>query len=97
MPMREIEKIYTKSELFIIGWRSQETASNMEKRMKRGSAPRTDIPHLPDVIEKFKGELSEPGLEPMKVDMDLRKMTGAQLQRYFGGLALPKIATPRKD
>jgi hypothetical protein len=38
MPLTEIEERFTKSDLAVVGWRSQETSYLMDKKTKRGSA-----------------------------------------------------------
>lgn len=76
MPLREVEKIYTKSELALIGWRSQEVSANFQKKQP-GEAP--SVAPQPNMPKTKKSELGS---------HDLRQLTGDQLRRHFAGLGL---------
>jgi hypothetical protein len=86
MPLRQILKTYTKSELSIIAWRSAETAHNMNEMQQ-------DRPVMaPAKIETPVSELElERKLGPAIVDkfggidgeVDLRKLTGDEAIRYM--------------
>lgn len=73
LPIREIEKRFTKSELSITAWVSQETADNMDKRNKPDPNKKDlGLPSgLPDHFFNSDGEL------------DLRNAKGAEIQKFF--------------
>jgi len=94
MPLCEIEERFCKSELGIIGWRSQEVAYHMDKKMKKGSAeagPSEEArahfndPSLPTSLpERFFNKEGE---------LDLRGVTGADALKFLGmqGVNVPMV------
>ena len=97
MGKRELEEKFTKSELVILAWRSQETAATLEKMgkesqdsFKEKTRPKPDRPWVPDaqmpsgLPDHFFNEDGE---------VDLRNVTGEEAYRYFSsiGVRLPII------
>lgn len=84
---RELEEKFTKSELVLLAWRSQEVSASLEKGAPTGAPAGTyrkmtdaQVPEgLPDHFYNEQGEV------------DLRKVTGAEAYRYFSsvGIKLP--------
>ena len=82
--MYEIEQKFARSELAIVGWRSQETSYLMDKQMKKGrsnAGPPAEAgelmtdPSLPyGLPEKFFNKEGE---------LDLRQVTGAEALRFL--------------
>jgi hypothetical protein len=96
MPLYEIEERFTKSDLAIVGWRSQETSYQMDKKMKQGSANagpsdrHFNDPSLPtNLPEKFFNKDGE---------LDLRQVTGAEALKFLHlqGVNVPFIPGPMK-
>jgi len=95
MGRRALEEKFTRSELIILAWRSQETSAALEKQTeegkkggKTGTKPQRDwVPdsqmpaNLPDRFFNEDGEV------------DLRNVTGEEAYRYFSsiGVKLPII------
>lgn len=83
MPFYEIEERFTRSDLAVVGWRSQETSYKLDQQMKRGHAAAgppadfkipegTTIPAgLPERFFNKDGEL------------DLRQVTGADALKFL--------------
>jgi hypothetical protein len=100
MGKRELEEKFTKSELVILGWRSQETSAQLEKQTKEvtddfeASKKRQPRQHpgnaeMPaNLPEHFFNENGE---------VDLRKVSGEEAYRYFSsiGVHLPIITGNR--
>lgn len=90
MPLHEINERFTRSELFMVAWRSQEQHFNLKKRMKKYDKPgsnvgdrsrygSTDI--IPDELpESFYNDEGE---------IDLSKVTGNQARKYMANLGIP--------
>lgn len=107
MPLREVRKIYTKSELAIMAWRSSETAANMQEGTNppQGSenspTPREFAPRRsPNGLTDAQINALEERLAPIAYkltdkngELDLRKLTGPEAQMYFGalGFVMPAI------
>ncbi len=101
LPIHEINERFTKSELFIVAWRSQEQHNHMKKRMAKpeGSGQgeyvvsrrrygANDI--LPDNLpEKFFNEEGE---------VDLSRVTGSEARKYMAavGIHFPEIRPVRR-
>jgi hypothetical protein len=92
MPLSEIEERFTKSDLGVVGWRSQETSYQMSKNMKRGNAgagPTANAqndPSLPSGLpEKF--------FDPETGELDLRRVTGIEALKFLRtqGINVPFI------
>jgi hypothetical protein len=89
LPLRELRARYTKSEMFIMGWRAAEIAENMEKGSKRAQS------QMPDRYsnEELALEQRLGGLLGKAVDssgeVDLSKMTGDEAVGYLSAFGLP--------
>jgi hypothetical protein len=83
-PLRELEEIYTRSEMAIMSWASQEQAYNMEEMSKtnRDKQP-SEMPRVP--VKQGDNE-----------EMDFRKKTGNEVWQIMKnqGINFPMI---RKD
>jgi len=83
IPMREIEKQFTRSELMLIAWRSQESFQAMRKKFKNPTAEAGQrVPFklkqpTPEDYGVPKELLSE------KLEMDIRKLTSKDLTQYI--------------
>lgn len=79
-PMRMLHKRFTKSEIAIMSWTSQEQIANLEKdKPKMGQDTSYTIP-IPD--ETPSSFLNEDG------EIDIRKMTGKEAARYFAKMGM---------
>lgn len=97
MPMTELHSRFRKSELVVMGWRSRETAWNMQKSMERNKA-RNERPGAPvrsmvaehevDALEKRMGGLATKAMTE-DGDIDLGKLTGKEALQYFAALGMP--------
>lgn len=100
LPMREIKRKYTKSELAVLAWRSQELAHNMSQHSKRASrqpfvgAGRMryqEPPTVDDVIissiEKRLGPIADK-ITGDDGDVDLHRLTGAEAHAFFSSLGV---------
>lgn len=88
--MYEIEERFTKSELGIVSWRSQETYHQMSVKMKKNAPP------MVPGVQTQKGIIPE-GL-PKKFfnaegEVDLRQVTGVEAWNFMRaqGITLPMI------
>lgn len=96
MPVREIAKKYTKSELAIVAWRSAETAHNLEVATKvrrphsdSSTGPETPGNRIPeDTLEVKMGPEVVAKLGGEDGEVDLRKMTGAEAMRFMSALSI---------
>lgn len=103
LPMREIRKRYTKSEMAILAWRSQEVGYNM--RSTNQPKPRTDanlagkpaFNGVPPVLSTEAEQALEERLGPLAVKlgeiedehgMDFRKLTGAEALQYMDSMGI---------
>ena len=86
LPLREIRKRFTKSEIVLMGWRSQEQSFNFKKRMAKDDAKS-------DTSGKKRKEYADAyGPEGMpdkyfneEGDFDLSKVTGEEARAYLEG------------
>jgi hypothetical protein len=95
MPMREIRETYTKSEITVMSWRSQEMALNMRSKYHQPPNDGARGPQMPGNISPqldYSGEYTglEQNLGPEIVaklakeeDVDLRSMSGEEALRYM--------------
>lgn len=107
MPLHEIEERFTKSELGILGWHSQERLAQMRNKTKstrekveQAVAPkdtkRTVADQVRDAMAK-KTKAQSLGVPPELIneegDLDLRLATGAQAYSYLNsiGMKLPVV------
>lgn len=102
MPMRQILKQYTKSELAVIGWRSTEIAYNMDQVHREHvddaarRAPETARAIVETVderelraIEARLGPVVYKMVDEKTGDVDLRKLTGDEAMKYCQALGIP--------
>ena len=98
MPMRQIRDSYTKSELMIMAWRSNELSYNMDKNTprtgKNGSmgreTSRNDTSQSVDldVLEQRLGSVAEKMVREDGM-IDLRRCTGDEAMRYMAAMGIP--------
>lgn len=91
LPMRELKKRYTRSELFILAWRSAEIAHNMGENAK----PRTPSQHpTVDIDDAYESALERRlGSIANKItdkdgEVDLHGLTGKEVLNFFGALGV---------
>ena len=90
MPLREIRRRYTRSEMFIAGWRSQEMAANMHRSFHRNAvAPMPEQQNAAeDALEQRLGPtLLEKGIDESG-EVDLRNLTGDEALRFMGSFGI---------
>lgn len=83
---RELEAKFTKSEMALLAWRSQEMSAALKASMGESSGMRKDAgatKGLPANMFNEEGEL------------DLRGATAAQAYKYFQGIGMPIPAIKR--
>jgi hypothetical protein len=85
MPLREIEERFTKSDLAIVGWRSQETSYLMDKKMKHGNAA---VGPGEEAHEHFNDPNLPTGLpgkffDKQTGELDLRGVTGEDALKFL--------------
>lgn len=90
MPLREIKRKFTKSEIFMLGWRSQEQVVHMKRSMKKppGNSSRNLL------NEDTPSELVVPNhLRNADGELDLRKATAQEAYQIFAaqGIRLPIV------
>ncbi len=90
MPLRQILKTYTKSELSIIAWRSAETAYNMsqiqcQQPANVGKEP-GDRPVEASELEEKLGPVIVDKFGGVDGEVDLRKLTGQEAIRFMKAL-----------
>lgn len=95
MPLRQILKTYTKSELAIIAWRSGESAYNLDQMHKEradgisnNNLKPDDIPTedwISEIEDKMGADVVEK-LGGIDGEVDLRKLTGDEVLRYMKAL-----------
>jgi hypothetical protein len=94
MPIYEIEERFCKSDLAVVGWRSQETAYQMDRKMKRGS----DAAGPPQEASRYYNDPSLPTNLPSHFfnaegELDLRGVTGQEALKFLGiqGVNVPFV------
>ena len=87
MPLREIEEKFTRSELVLMAWRSQEQHWNFKEKVHHGEGK---FPTMPKAGKKRKEYLDGIGPERMPDeffdehgDFNLSKVTGEKARQYF--------------
>lgn len=109
MPMREVHQRYTKSELAVMAWRSQELNANMRNKVPSEATPRkNNVTSIDRRIKQSYGEddpdvagLEErlgPVAERLGEDLDLRKLTGSEAVRFLTaqGMHIPMMGPRSK-
>jgi len=89
LPLRELRRKYTKSEMAIAGWRSLETASNMRQQTIAPAQQSQIPPSAQDAIERDLEEKIGDFAEQLvneKGEIDLRRVTGAQAVRFMNAI-----------
>jgi hypothetical protein len=104
IPLREIRKMFTKSELVMMAWRSSEIAYNMEMRTKDvrreinqpRSAPASITPIRETGITTEEERALEERLGPVAVKLDdgqgghtLKKLTGKEAMHFMRSMGVP--------
>lgn len=94
MPLREIYKRYTKSEMALQGWRSSEIAYNMSNHYKRGSESASGAPvagrgYISEEESALEARFGPALVAKLDEELDMRKLTGDEVVRYMGALGIP--------
>lgn len=104
LPLREVKKRYTKSDMAIMAWRSSETAYNMKKSImapvsqaQRQNYTQPDRPEMRSAISNRDLELLEQRLGPVAIkleeqgdgEFDLGKLTGDEALHFMNSLGIP--------
>lgn len=96
MPLHEINERFTKSELFMMGWRSQEQHFHFKNRMKKFDKPRGDGRQFnpPDKRNRYGSYDVIPENLPEHFynedgEVDLSKVTGREAKRYMASIGMP--------
>lgn len=94
IPFREIKRRFTKSEIILMAWRSQEQHHNMKKKLKKYDSDE-DEDTDETTVKKHKGKkrkIYSDGIGPERMpdefydengDFNLSKVKGEQARRYF--------------
>ena len=104
LPMRDIYKKYTKSELTMMAWRSQETAAALDKKVsthtpnQSNASPQASAPvNLAsallgedgfDGLERRLGTKIMNKLENADGELDLRQLTGMEAMRFMNSFGI---------
>jgi len=98
MPLREIRRKFTKSEIVIIAWRSQEQAFNLKKKFKNiEGGEGNSVEGIKKTASGKKRKVYE-GIGPNQMpdeyfdehgDFNLSKVKGEQARQYMAKLGLP--------
>lgn len=100
LPLREIKKRYTRSDMAVISWRSAEMAYNMKKSMH---GPQDRQIQRPEVRQELYSAVSDPELDmleqrlgPVAVkleeqgeDFSMSKLTGEEALRFMNAMGIP--------
>jgi hypothetical protein len=81
IPFRELKAKFTKSEMAIMGWQSQESVAELEK-----SSSKLDTQNL-----DYKNEIVAPEVDDKYMtdgEVDIRKLTGNQAAKMFSKMGL---------
>lgn len=94
LPVREIEERFTKSELGVVAWRSQERYHQMSKRMKKATR------EMPSMGEKQEIDARMPSGLPRRFfneegELDLSKVNSVDAAKYFQSIGMPLPIMPR--
>lgn len=100
LPLRELRKKYTKSEMALAGWRSMETAANM-RQQTIAPAQQSQLPvQAQDAIERDLedkiGDFAEQ-LVNENGEIDLRRVTGAQAVRFMNAIGCASRRRTMRD
>lgn len=109
LPLKEIRKRFTKSEICIMAWRSGEVAHNMRSTMQRtvGDAKPTGRKWEPppvvsdpeiQLIEERMGGLADKLCEiEDEHGIDMSKLTGAEAMRFLSSMGVSQGRTTAND
>ena len=93
MPLRDIYKKYTKSEMAMQGWRSSEIAHNMSEHHARRNdraegAPNAPSGYVSDAESALERRLGADLVNKLDEDLDFRKLTGDEVVRFMGAMGV---------
>jgi hypothetical protein len=98
MPLREVYKQYTQSEMTMLAWRSAEQSAQMHSRMNRPSSdtpPSRNIEEIAerqyadsDAVKKLEAQLGPIAYKLANEDgeVDMRKLTGDEAATFMKSL-----------
>jgi hypothetical protein len=87
VPLREVKRLYTRSELFISAWRSQEMSWNMKQSTKKNERLLPEQTAAEDALEQRLGDLVQKGVNE-DGEVDLRNLTGPEMQKWLGAFGI---------
>lgn len=96
IPMREVRRRFTKSELATVAWRSAEMAHNMTSKTRQSSQQRatgqqTEDTGVPDsavsALERRMGPIADK-LANKEGEVDLRQLTGSEALHFMGAMGI---------
>jgi hypothetical protein len=96
LPLREIEERYTRSEVALMAWRSQEQGHQMRLKMKTGGKPTlpvdSKVEHQIAALERFSEKLKKP-LTDDEGMFTVKHQSGEDALKVFEmmGLQFPRI------
>jgi hypothetical protein len=87
---RELEAKFTKSEMVLLAWRSQETSYLMDQSIKEGSSEETTVSKKKRSVEGAPADLPDHFFNE-DGEVDLRRVTGQEAYKYMQsiGIQLP--------
>lgn len=100
LPMREVRKRFTKSELAMVAWRSGEMAHNMtsktrESAQSRPSGQQIESTGVPPVYSDAEVRALEARMGPVAYkiankegEVDLRQLTGNEALQFMGAMGI---------
>lgn len=103
LPMGEIRKRFTRSEMALMAWRSAELAANMDRITKDARRPvertketefrdhMTDDKDLAWIEDKLGPKIIERMVDPKTGEVDLRRLTGDEALRYMQTFGIPLV------
>lgn len=94
MSKREMEQKFTKSEIVLIGWRSMETAFQMQQKTKAIDTPAGSTVDIEELLKGAAKRPDMPGNLPKHFyneegELDLSKVSGGEAYRYLTGMGIP--------
>lgn len=91
IPLREIRKRFTLSEIVFISWRSQEQAYNLKHSTDKGGKPKTKTAKGGKARKEVDGYIPD-GLPDHffndEGEVDLRQVKGEEARQYFAALGI---------
>jgi len=96
LPMREIRQKYTKSEMYIMGWRAAETAWNMEQQRNSSPPQHSRAPVIPSEhamddaqLKNLEARMGPTIVAKLGEDLDMRKLTGEEAMQFMMAMGIP--------